>query len=130
MTQNNIIDNSDAGIVVKETQIRISDEKLTGMLSKAYEAAQRNTNSFRIHDLWGICWSISGTLLLSLLTSDFKTIGEIDSKTVSIIATIILLLFVLAGIILSIWRVRDRSSNNTLERDKAVDDIMDKYLLH
>ena len=36
----NIIDTKDEGIVVKETPISISDEKLRNSLSRAYEEAQ------------------------------------------------------------------------------------------
>ena len=38
----NIIDTKDEGIVVKETPISISDEKLRNSLSRAYEEAQKD----------------------------------------------------------------------------------------
>ena len=49
-----IIDSSDSGIVVTETKITISDEKLNRMLLIAYEAAQKDNNKFRLHSLWGV----------------------------------------------------------------------------
>ena len=53
MERNMIIDNSDPGIVVTETTVTISDEKLKGMLSKTYESAQRDERRFSILNLWG-----------------------------------------------------------------------------
>ena len=39
---NSIIEQSDPGIVAKETPVRLSDEKLKNMLSRTYERAQKD----------------------------------------------------------------------------------------
>lgn len=123
-----IIDNSGSGIVVTETKITISDEKLNRMLLIAYEAAQRDNNKFKIHSLWGVCCSIAGTLFMALLTSSFNEIGPIDAKTVTNWAIILCILFAIFGLCLAIWRINDKSSNNTESRDNAVEKIIADYL--
>ena len=123
-----IIDNSGSGIVVTETKITISDEKLNRMLLIAYEAAQRDNNKFKIHSLWGVCWSIAGTLLMALLTSSFNEIGPIDANSVTNWAIGLCIIFVIIGLFLAIWRINDKSSNNTERRDSAVEKIIVNYL--
>ncbi len=128
MGNNNIIDNKNAGIVVTETKVTISNEKLKGLLLKAYEEALKDSHRFRIHDLWGICWSIVGTLVITFLTSDFNPVFGLESEKVKIIAIIICLIFALAGIWLTIWRVRKKTEMDTDSRDKAVDRIANECL--
>lgn len=123
-----IIDSSDRGIVVTETKITISDEKLNRMLLIAYEAAQKDNNKFKIHSLWGVCWSIAGTLLMALLTSSFNKIGSIDANTVTNWAIGLCVIFAIIGLFLAIWRINDKSSNNTENRDNAVKKIIEDYL--
>ena len=67
----NIIDTKDEGIVVKETLISISDEKLRNSLSRTYEEAQKDMSKFHFYNLYSVFLSISSTLFLSLLTSNF-----------------------------------------------------------
>ncbi|MCU6724516.1 Uncharacterised protein [uncultured Clostridium sp.] len=123
-----IIDSSDTGIVVTETKVTISDEKLNRMLSKTYEAAQKNSNKFKLHSLWSVCWSITGTLCMSLLTSSFNEIGSIDARSVTNWAIALCILFGIAGLVLVIWRINDKSSNDTESRDKAVNEIIEAFL--
>lgn len=118
-----IIDISDPGIVFKETQITISDEKLNSMLLSAYEAAQKDSNKFKLHSLWGICWSIAGTLLMSLLTSTFNKIGSIEANVVTNWAIALCALFAFLGLLLAIWRINEKSSIDTENRDNAVNKI-------
>lgn len=123
-----IIDSADTGIVVTETKITISDEKLNGMLSKAYEAAQKDNNKFKIYSLWGVCWSITGTLLMALLTSSFNAIGSISADTVTNWAIALCVIFGIAGLIFAIWRMNDKSTNVIVDRDNAVKKIIQDYL--
>ena len=127
MEQNMIIDNLDPGIVVTETSITISDEKLRGMLLRTYEAAQRNERRFDVSNLWGICWSIAGTLTITILTSSFNPIGKFSSDDIQFVAIVVCVVFVIVGIILSALRVRNKSSCDTAARDKSVDLIAKQY---
>lgn len=54
----NIIDTKDEGIVVKETPISISDEKLRNSLSRAYEEAQKDMSTFHFYNLYSVFLSI------------------------------------------------------------------------
>lgn len=128
MAENKIIDYSDPGIVVTETKITISDEKLSGLLSKAYEAALKDSKKFKIHNLWSVCWSISGTLLMAIITSSFNAIGSIKPETVTNWAIILCACFALVAIVLTVWRVNDKTSSETSERDLAVERIIKQHL--
>ena len=125
---NMIIDDSDSGIVVTETKITISDEKLIGMFSRTYEAAQRNANKFKLHNLWSVCWSIAGTLLMAILTSTFNKIGSLEATTVTNWAIGLCVVFAVLGFGLAIWRINDKASSDTKQRDDTVKEIISNYL--
>lgn len=121
---NNIIDNNSDGIVATETKITISDEKLNSMLSKTYEMATIEANEFKIHSLWSICWSIAGTLFITILTSSFNGIGSIGADTINNWAIGICIFAFLAGLILIIWRLNDKTSTNFTKRNDTVQQIL------
>lgn len=121
---NNIIDNNSDGIVATETKITISDEKLNSMLSKTYEMATIEANEFKIHSLWSICWSIAGTLFITILTSSFNGIGSIGADTINNWAIGICIFAFLAGLILIIWRLNDKTSTNFTKRNETVQQIL------
>lgn len=121
---NNIIDNNSDGIVATETKITISDEKLNSMLSKTYEMATIEANEFKIHSLWSICWSIAGTLFITILTSSFNGIGSIGADTINNWAIGICIFAFLAGLILIIWRLNDKTSTNFNKRNDTVQQIL------
>ena len=125
---NNIIDTADPGIVVKETPIKISDEKFKGALSRTYEQAQKDMNAFKIEKLFSIFLSIAGTLFLTLLTSDFRAIGTIEAECVKRIAWGICVVSAVAGFILMALRVSVKTKNDTAERDAAVEKIFTQYI--
>lgn len=125
---NMIIDNSSSGIVVTETKITISDEKLNGMLLKTYEAATIEGNKFKIHSLWGVCWSVAGTLLMAILTSTFNAIGSVEASTVRNWAIGICIISFIVGLVFIIWRVNDKTANDIAKRDEAVQEIVNTYL--
>lgn len=127
--ESNIIDSSDSGIVITETRVTISDEKLNSMLIKAYEAAQRDAHAFQLHDLWSVCLSIAFTLIIAILTSTFNPIGTLDASVVRTLAIAICAFFSFAGIVLAIWRIRNKSYNDTIARDNAVKEIAETYIL-
>lgn len=55
---NSIIEQSDPGIVAKETLIRLSDEKLKNMLSRTYERAQKDMSVVKFRNYYSISLSI------------------------------------------------------------------------
>jgi len=123
-----IIDSSDPGIVVKETTIHLSDEKLRSLLSRTYECAQEDKGVFRLYKAYGVFLSIAGTLFLSLMTSTFNAIGNVSEETVTVIVWFLCIGCALMGFILMGVAVSDKMKNDTQLRDKAVDKMFEQNL--
>lgn len=121
---NSIIDQNDSGIVVKETSVKISDEKLKNMLSKAYERAQQDANKIVLNKYYGVFLSIAGTLVVTLVTSEFRSLGCFSSGAVTDIVWVICIICALVGFILLWLNVKEKTSYKTNARDQAVDEIM------
>ena len=124
----NIIDTKDEGIVVKETPISISDEKLRNSLSRAYEEAQKDMSEFHFYNLYSVFISIAGTLFLSLLTSDFRAIGSISAEKVPIGAWVICIFSGFLGAILACCKVSIKTKNDTSNRDNAVKKVFNQHI--
>lgn len=124
----NIIDTKDEGIVVKETPIRISDEKLRNALSRVYEEAQKDMSKFHFYNLYSVFLSIASTLFLSLLTSDFHAIGSATAETVTIFAWIACIGSGFLGAILASCKVSQKTKNDTSDRDDAVEKVFNQHI--
>ena len=124
----NIIDSSNPGIVVTETSIRLTDEKLRSILLRVYERAKKDANICKLHNYYSVFLSVSGTLFLSLLTSTFGSIGHIQAKTVNGVVWTICIVSALLGFILLGIHVTSKTKTDTSDRDKAVNEILDEYL--
>ena len=124
----NIIDTKDEGIVVKETPIRISDEKLRNALSRTYEEAQKDMSKFHFYNLYSVFLSIAGTLFLSLLTSDFHAIGPVTAEKVTIGAWIVCIGSGLLSAILACYKVSQKTKNDTSDRDDAVEKVFNQHI--
>lgn len=124
----NIIDTKDEGIVVKETPISISDEKLRNSLSRAYEEAQKDMSTFHFYNLYSVFLSIASTLFLSLLTSDFHAIGSITAGQVTKGAWGICIGSVFLGVILACYKVSQKTKNDTSNRDVAVKKVFNQHI--
>lgn len=124
----NIIDTKDEGIVVKETPISISDEKLRNSLSRAYEEAQKDMSTFHFYNLYSVFLSIASTLFLSLLTSDFHEIGAITADQVTIGAWVICIGSGFLGGILACYKVFQKTKNDTSNRDVAVKKVFNQHI--
>ena len=81
-------------------------------------------NEFKIHSLWSICWSIAGTLFITILTSSFNGIGSIGADTINNWAIGICFFTFLAGLILIIWRLNDKISTNFTKRNETVQQVL------
>ena len=122
----NIIDTKDEGIVVKETLISISDEKLRNSLSRTYEEAQKDMSKFHFYNLYSVFFSIASTLFLSLLTSNFHAIGSATAEMVTVGAWGICIISGFLGGILACCKVAKR--NDTSARDAAVEKIFNQHI--
>lgn len=124
----NIIDTKDEGIVVKETPISISDEKLRNSLSRAYEEAQKDMSEFHFYNLYSVFLSIASTLFLSLLTSDFHAISSLTAEQVTIGAWVICIGAGFLGGILACYKISKKTKNDTSNRDDAVKKVFDQHI--
>lgn len=124
----NIIDTKDEGIVVKETPIRISDEKLRNALSRTYEEAQKDMSKFHFYNLYSVFFSIAGTLFLSLLTSDFRAFGPITAEKATIGAWVVCIGSGIIGAVLACYKVSQKTKNDTNNRDDAVEKVFNQYI--
>ena len=122
----NIIDTKDEGIVVKETLISISDEKLRNSLSRTYEEAQKDMIKFHFYNLYSVFFSIFSTLFLSLLTSNFHAIGSATAEMVTVGAWGICIISGFLGGILACCKVAKR--NDTSARDAAVEKVFKQHI--
>ena len=52
---NNLIDTSLGDIVIQEKPIRVTDEKLSNMLSKTYEQARKDACKFKFYKHYPSC---------------------------------------------------------------------------
>lgn len=123
---NNIIETSDPGIVVKEIQIKLSDEKFKVALSRTYERAISDAEKPKFRKNYGVFLSVAGTLCLSLLTSNFQDIGEISAWNVTGIAWTVCIICAILGFVLMGMRVFEKEHSSTKERDCAVDEIFNE----
>lgn len=122
----NIIDTKDEGVVVKETLISISDEKLRNSLSRTYEEAQKDMSKFHFYNLYSVFFSIFSTLFLSLLTSNFHAIGSATAEMVTVGAWGICIISGFLGGILACCKVAKR--NDTSARDAAVEKVFKQHI--
>ena len=124
---NNIIDKSDPGIVIKETQIALSDEKLKNILLKTYEAAIQDANKPKIYKAYSVFLSIAGTLLISLLTSSFGSLGKINADTVTIIVWVIFTICSVLGFVFLGITANSKMKHDTKSRDEAIARIFEEH---
>lgn len=121
-----IIDNSSPIIVVQETPISLSDEKLKRVLSETYEAAIKDANTFKIYKIHGILLSIFFSLLLALLTSTFNPIGNIDANTIRQIISFICIFCGVFGFIFLIFAAHKKMNYDTSARDETTNRIFNQ----
>ena len=124
---NNIIDKSAPGIVIQETQISLSDEKLRSILQRTYEAALKDANAPKYYKYYGVFLSIAGTLLITLLTSSFNNIGRLSATTVTTIVWIVLLVCTVVGFVLLGIAVRKKVNDDMTARDQAIKEIFESH---
>ena len=79
---NNIIKQTNQGIVLEETPVTLTDEKLNGILLRTYEKAVYETTKWHWYKLYSILLSVAGTLFLTLLTSSFNDIGSFEAESI------------------------------------------------
>lgn len=118
--RSNSIVTSSNKIICRETSIQLSDEKLKGVLSKVYEAARKDACKFKPYKHYGIFISIAGTLLITLLTTEFKAIGSITATDMKTGAWVLFGISAIIGFALALWNVSKQHVSENEERDKTI----------
>lgn len=114
--------------VVQERPIKVTDEKLNRLLSNTYETARKDANSFKWYNHYGVFFSFSLSLFITLLTSTFNDFGIIKGEVLTIFAWIVLGISTIIGIALALLRGSKHSSDEHNERDEAVNKIIETIL--
>lgn len=121
--QNNL-DTISGSIVCTETNIKITDEKLRGVLLKTYEAARQDAQKFKIYKHYGVFLSAAFSLIIPLLTSDFKSFGVLTAERLTIFCWIAFAIMLGVGIILVLIYASRSASCETKERDDTVEAML------
>lgn len=126
---NNIIKQANQGIVLEETPVILSDEKLQSILLHTYEKAVCNATEWHWYNLYGILLSISGTLLLTIFTSTYNEIGPFKATDIKMFVIVLTIVTAILGFIFLGVSVNKKTKNDTETRDSSIKEIMDKYYL-
>ena len=124
---NAVITSSDS-IVCKETQIKISDEKIKSLLSKVYEIARKDASRFRLYNHYPAFFSVGFTIFLTIISSEFKSIGTVSGDTVHTIAIVLCIICIALCVILAIIKGAKSNSNTNDERDAAISEVLSKLM--
>lgn len=123
-----IINNEDEHIIVKETPVHISDEKMKSVLYRTYEQAQKDLGKRKLYDHYGCFFSVSGTLFISLASASFHDFLFFSKEECTMVVKICFGLSLVMGILSLFWKLKIKSDNDTTCRDNAVDAVFDKYI--
>ena len=120
----NNIDIVSENVVCYVTNIQLTDDKLKNTLSDTYEIARKDARKFKIYKFYGVPLSISVTLFISLLTSDFKSFSFIKGDTLETIGWIVCSFCFAVGTIFALLYVSFKDNNENDERDVAISKVM------
>ena len=123
-----IINDDDAHIIIKETPVHLTDEKIRSILYRTYERAQNDMSAKKWYDYYDCCFSVSGTLFLTLLTASFNQTFGIEPDKLAIIAKWMLGISLLSGIVLLIFKLKAKRQSDMSKRDIAVEEVFSKYI--
>ena len=127
MPNNQIIKQSNQGIVLEETPVTLSDEKLNGILLHTYEKAVQDVSKWRFYKLYSVLLSIAGTLFVSLITSSFNALGHISADTVRTIVIILTIISAIVGFSFLGISVNQKKKSDTEVRDISIKGIVENY---
>ena len=124
---NSIINQTNQGIVLEETQITLSDEKLNGMLLHTYEKAVADTTKWKFYKLYGVLLSVAGTLFISVLTSTFNNIGQLNSDIVRIFVICLTIITAIVGFVFLGISINQKKKSDTEVRDTTIKKVISDY---
>lgn len=126
--QSNSITTSADRIICSETTIQLTDEKLKNLLSRIYEKARRDAIRLKVYRYYDVLFSVAFTLVMSLLTANFKSIMNIKADVITRIAQISAAICFVLGLAFCLISVTKRHESETKERDSAVDERLSEIL--
>ena len=127
MAKNNIIKQSNQGIVLEETAVTLSDEKLNGILLHTYEKAVQDVTKWHYYKLYNVLLSIAGTLFVSLFTSSFNDFGHFGADKIRITVVIITIISAVVGFVFLGISVNQKKKSDTEVRDASIKEIIDIF---
>lgn len=126
--KSNNIETIDSEVICREIRIQMTNEKLKNTLIDTYELAREDASKKEFEDFWDVFLSTASSLLLALLTSDFKNIGQIPAEMVGFIVWIIFILSILL-LIISLWQKLSKQNNGfSIERDNVIKKVMEDII--
>lgn len=123
-----IISSDGEHIIVKETPVHLTDEKIKSVLFRAYEYAQKDVNTKSLLDYYDCCFSVSLTLFLTLLTASFNGVFGIEANTVTLIVKIVFGSLMILGILMLVLKLNTKRQSDTKQRDIAVEEVFSRYI--
>lgn len=112
-------------IVVKEKPFALGKEKLRSLLNRSYEQSWEKTNKFKIYDLYSWVISFFFTLIIALCTADFHDFAGMKAEAIKTVAIILTIISGILGIILLIWKFKDKGRTVFGDRDETVNKILE-----
>lgn len=115
-------------VICREIKIQMTNEKLKNILMRTYEHARNDAAKKHVRDYWDVFLSVSGSLLLAIITADFKSIGQVPKEIVTIVVWGIFILSSALAIINFIIKYSTHDYNVNTERDIAIENVMQEII--
>ena len=120
---------SAGSLVCRETTIHLSDVKLKTSLSNIYEKAAKDSKKTSFSTFFQIPLSMSGTLFLTSLTSEFKGIWNFSGEEVGKTVIFLTLAFLVLGLCMFTKYLTKKYEDTTELRDNAVKQEMKNIII-
>ncbi len=115
--------------VLDVNQITLTVDQLKVAMNNVYESSYTRVNEFHWYDLYSVSFSVSATLFISCLTTNFKDFSAkipwLDPAGMAIIAWAILCLLFIFGMVCVCWKSR-KNDNVFVNRNNTVICEVDK----
>lgn len=115
-----------SSIVIPDTNIRINKANLELLIQASYERALERDAARVFENSYPALFSISGTLLITILTSDFRDVLFLTSSDLKTLAWIAFLIFFLAGIVTLFYHFHRKTTNFASDRKRIIDELMEE----
>lgn len=114
------LDTSGNSYVVKSDDILASEATLKIVLNSVYETARKKTTEFRISSLYSVLFSISLTLGVALITSNFKSVFCFTEKEVTGFVLLVCVVTFFVAVIFLVKYFSGKNANWEDDRDSTV----------